>query len=197
MPIWEGLYASPESTRELEHPLEATSGDHLATRPVLPIKPPPRIRYSTVPSFSSDAFAVRLISSPLQCCSRGRSGRQSPARARPLPGAPLPRGLQRFRVAQLVTPTNSAPGVADCGRVSTASSTELPRLMAPREADAQAKVSRVAGRGSHRLGAFFVAASSNRPLRLRDGASRGNWIAETSIRRCHSEVNEFKVVAER
>lgn len=61
MPIREGLYASPESTRELEHPLEATSGDHVpATRPVLPIKPPPRIRYSTVPSFSSDAFAVRL-----------------------------------------------------------------------------------------------------------------------------------------
>jgi hypothetical protein len=47
-------------------------------------------------------------------------------------------------------------------RVADAPSTELPRLMAPRVASASAQVSREAGRGSHRLGAFLVGSVRDR-----------------------------------
>lgn len=65
--------------------------------------------------------------------------------------------------------------VADCHKVPAAPSTELPRLMAPREAVAKVKVNRVAGRGRHRLGAFRCrpAVATFSLFRLRRGRREG------------------------
>src|SRR4029079_8672252 len=72
----------------------------------------------------------------------------------PVPCFPFP--IPTVRVAPLRSRADSRRVRRTSSTVPPAPSTELLRLMAPRVAVAQAKVSRVAGRGSHRSVHFFV-----------------------------------------
>ena len=186
-PVWErgqrgaephGVTADLEPSGPLAARLRRCDGDTEPGKYVSPQALPSRSQLVTcaVLSVASSSGESRVADIDHQRDPRDKDDQLDPRQLSHLrpPSSLLPLPIPTVRVAPLRSRADSRRLRRTSSTVPPAPSTELLRLMAPRVAVAQATVSRVAGRGSHRSVHFSVRRAAPRPESLGRYSSQRN-----------------------